>query len=194
VVTLTFKASGPNPADDPSIQFSTGGRSATFTIPANQTHAVFTAPQLAVQAGSVTGTITLTVGSLQAGGAALAGSGSVSGAMVVLPAAPMVRSAALVQTSGGFQLQVVGLSNTRELTQATVNFQPAAGSSLQTTQLVVPLAGVAQGWFQGTDSAPYGGQFTLTMPFAITGAGNVGAVTVTLSNSVGDSLTASASF
>src|SRR5207302_6145849 len=47
--------------DDPSVQFSSGGRSANFTIPANATHAAFSASQFAIQAGSVAGTIEFTV-------------------------------------------------------------------------------------------------------------------------------------
>ena len=42
-----------------------------FTIPANTTHAAFAAPQLALQAGSVAGSIDLSVESLDASGVAL---------------------------------------------------------------------------------------------------------------------------
>src|SRR5581483_5062418 len=47
-VTLTFVPASGLP-DDPAVQFSSGGRSASFTIPANGTRAVFAAPQLALQ-------------------------------------------------------------------------------------------------------------------------------------------------
>src|SRR5207237_10881614 len=53
--------------DDPSVQFSSGGRPATFTIPANDTHATFSVPRLAMQSGSVAGTIQFTVEALKAG-------------------------------------------------------------------------------------------------------------------------------
>src|SRR5262249_18993335 len=49
--------------DDPAVQFSIGGRSVAFTIPANATHATFASP-LAMQSGSVAGTIRFMVESL----------------------------------------------------------------------------------------------------------------------------------
>jgi hypothetical protein len=50
-------------------------------------------------------------------------------------------------------------------------------------------------WFQGAQSPQFGGQFVLTMPFTITGDLNsVNQVTVTLSNSAGNSQAVSATF
>ena len=48
--------------DDQAIQFSTGGRSVNFTIPANTMQAIFGsgATQLQFQSGTVAGTITVT--------------------------------------------------------------------------------------------------------------------------------------
>jgi transposase len=47
---------------DPSVQFSTGGRTVSFTIPANGTQAVFSngATTIKLQTGSVAGGITIT--------------------------------------------------------------------------------------------------------------------------------------
>ena len=59
-MTLTFAPNAANNADDPAIQFSTGGRSVPFTIPAGQTQAVFRVPEIAIQTGTTAGTITLT--------------------------------------------------------------------------------------------------------------------------------------
>jgi len=192
VLSLAFNPAGPNPADDPSIQFSTGGRTAAFTIPAGASHAVFASP-LALQTGSVAGTITLSLASLQAAGSPLTVSGATA-QVQVLPVAPVVAGVAMVATGDGFQVQIAGLSTTRELTQATVSFQPATGASLQTSSLVVPLASASQTWFQSSSAAAYGGQFTLTLPFTVTGGTNVvGSVTVILSNSVGDSPASAAS-
>ena len=185
-LTLTFNPAGPNPADDPSVQFSTGGRSVAFTIPANSTHAVFASP-LALQSGSVTGTISLSVASWQAGASPFPKSDATAQSQV-LPAVPTVASVSMVDTSGGFQVQIAGISTTRELTQATISFKAAAGSNLVTTQLVVPLGPGSQAWFQSAAAAAYGGQFSLTLPFTVSGGTNVvGSVSVILSNSVGDS-------
>jgi len=193
VVTLSFIPGGANPVDDPGVQFSTGGRSARFTIPANTAHATFPNSPFALQTGSVAGTIQLEVDSLQAGGATLSvapGSRQVQ----VAPAAPIVQNLSVVHTSGGFNLQFTAVSNTRDLTQAVVLFHAATGSALSTPQVTVPLNSVAQNWFQGTPSAAFGGQFGLMLPFTVEGAVSLDSVSVILSNSVGDSQAATASF
>ena len=111
--TLAFSPEGVNPMDDPSVQFSTGGRSVTFTIPANATHAAFGSGQFALQTGSVAGTITITIVTLQAGGAALAIPGGLTRTARVDPAPPVIRTLSVVHTSDGIQVQITGLSDTR---------------------------------------------------------------------------------
>jgi hypothetical protein len=59
-LTLAFKASGGN-VDDPMVQFATGGRSVSFTIPANSTQAQFAGKANAViSGGTLAGAMTLT--------------------------------------------------------------------------------------------------------------------------------------
>jgi hypothetical protein len=193
-MSLSFAASGPTTTDDPSVQFSTGGRSATFTIPANAAHATFGAPQFAVQTGSVTGSITLSVVSLQAEGTSLQIPPASDQTGTVTASPPLVRTLSLVHTQNGIQLQIVGLTDTRDLTQATVTFQPAPGTSLQNTQVIVPLSDVAKGWFQIPDSAAFGGQFGLTLPFTFQGNVSLSSVIVVLSNGSGDSQSVSANY
>ena len=192
-INVGFAPGGANPADDPSIQFSTGGRSAAFTIPANATHATFSAPQFAVQVGSVTGNLTFTIDSVQAAGTALPAPGPV--VVHVDAGPPSIRSATVTRTGGGFQLQVVAVSSTREITQATVNFHPSAGSNIQTATVNVPLMDVAKTWFQSGDSSAYGGQFTLTIPFTFSGVtGSLDSVSIILTNGVGNSQEVSAAY
>ncbi len=191
-VSLSFAPGGPNPQDDPSIQFSAGGRTATFTIPANATQADFGSSQFAVQTGSVAGTITINVVSLQAGGSSLPIPDGLSQTVQVNPVPPVIATIALVQTAGGIQVQITGVTDTRELTQVSVAFQPAPGTTLQTSQLTVPLTTGANAWFQSSSSAPFGGQFSLTLPFTFTGSVSLSSVSAVLSNSVGDSTAASA--
>jgi hypothetical protein len=74
--------------------------------------------------------------------------------MQVNAALPIIESMAVVHTAGGVQLQINGAADTRDLTQASVTFQPAAGTNLQTSQLTVPLTDVANAWFQSSSSAP----------------------------------------
>jgi hypothetical protein len=195
-VSLSFVPSGPNAMDDPSVQFSTGGRSATFTIAANASQATFGVPQFALQSGSVAGAITLSIGLLQADGAPvdLPSGSSQTITATVAAGPPVARTLSVVHTQNGVQLQIVGLSNTRELKQAAVTFQAAAGSSLTNSQVIVPLADVANGWFQTADSASFGGQFTLTLPFTFQGDVSLSSISVVLSNASGDSLSVSANY
>jgi hypothetical protein len=193
-LSLSFAPSGTNPVDDPSVQFSTGGRSAPFSIPAQTTHATFGAPQFGLQAGSVTGTITLKIVSLQAAGATLSIPDSATLTATIAAAAPLLRTLSVVHTQDGVQLQIVGLTNTRELTQASVTFQPASGTTLQNTVVTVPLSDVAKGWFQSAASAPFGGQFGLTLPFTFQGTVSLSSVSVVLTNSSGDSAPVSANY
>ena len=59
-ILLTFASNAVNPADDPAIQFASSSRTATFTIPANETQARFGSDShrgpMAFQSGTVAGT------------------------------------------------------------------------------------------------------------------------------------------
>jgi hypothetical protein len=193
-LSLAFAPGSANPVDDPAVQFSTGGRSATFTIPANATHASFGLGQLAVQTGSVAGTITFSVVSLQAGGSSLAVPDGLTLTANVGAGAPVIRTLAVVHTADGIQLQMTGLSNTREMTKASVSFQAAPGTTLQTSQISVSLSDVATGWFQSDASKTFGGQFGLTLPFTFNGSVSLSSISVVLSNGTGDSLAMSANY
>ena len=58
-IVVSFAADAEVAIDDSSIQFPTGGRTVNFTIPAGSTTAVFSTSQMALQTGTVAGTITL---------------------------------------------------------------------------------------------------------------------------------------
>jgi|HubBroStandDraft_1064217.scaffolds.fasta_scaffold01291_11 hypothetical protein len=190
-VTLAFQpdSSLASPADDPSIQFSTGGTSASFTIPANSTAPV----SFALQTGTVAGTITLTV-SWQAGGATLPSPAALTQTIQIAPAVPVITAVSATTTSSGFQVTVTGYSNTREASQAVLQFTPASGQTLQTTSVTVSLTSAATSWFQSSASDQYGSQFILTLPFTVSNgsASAIGSVSVQLVNSQGSSTSASA--
>jgi hypothetical protein len=174
--------------DDPAVQFSTGGRSVTFTIAANDTQATFSVSRLLLQSGSVAGALQFTVESLRAGNDTLPNPTSPIGSAQIPASAAVVRTVEVLRSTDGFNLVVVGASTTRELTSMTVRFRPPAGATLQTTEVTVPLTDPAKGWFQGSGSAQYGGQFTITLPFTfVGGASSIESVGVTLTNSVGPS-------
>ena len=190
-VTLAFvpESSLASPADDPSIQFTTGGNTASFTIPANSTAPV----SFAFQTGTVAGTITLTV-SWQADGAALAVPAALTQAIQIAPAVPVITAVTATTTSSGFQVVITGYSNTREATQANLQFTPASGQTLQTTSLTVSLTTATSNWFPESVSYPYGGQFTLTLPFSVSDgtASAIGSISVQLVNTQGTSTASSA--
>ena len=188
-ITLTFQPDAVNQADDPAIQFSTGGRTMAFTIP----HGTKPAVSFSLQTGSVAGTITLSV-TWQAGGVTLPERAGLSQTIQIAPSAPVITAVTASTTSTGFQVVVTAYSNTREVTQAVVQFTAAAGQTLETTSVTVPLTDAANTWFQAASSDQYGGQFILTLPFTVTGgaAGAIGSVSVTLTNTVGTSNSMSA--
>jgi hypothetical protein len=191
-LTLEFTPDAVSAADDPAIQFSSGGRTLNFTIPAGQTSAFSTAPT--VQTGTVSGAIKLTVG-LTAGGQDITPTPIPAVSVQVARSAPAVRTVQVVRTGGGFEVRVTGYSTPRQMTQAVFSFTATAQGGLQTTSLVVPLDTAFTAWYAGTPSAQFGSQFLYTQPFTVQGdIGAIASVTVTLTNSVGSSPPTSAPF
>jgi hypothetical protein len=188
-VTLTFQPSGPAARDDPSIQFSTGGRTLSFTIAAGNTHATFPASMVAFQSGTLAGTITLTVSSDLPGV-------TPSSAATVPPTAPGIQSTTVVTNGTGFQVQIAGFSNSRDLTAASFHFTAASGQTLQTSDLTVDLSSLASQWYSGTSSSQFGGAFLLVVPFTVQQGASSGlaSVSVQLRNTQGTSSAGSASF
>ena len=188
-VTLTFQSSAAAPADDPAIQFAGGGRTAAFTIPANSTQAVFSMNPVAFQTGTVAGTITLAVTSNLPGG-------TVSQAITVAAAAPSIQNATVTMTASGFQIQVTGYSNSRELTGASFHFTGASGQVVQTSDLTVSLSDPAHQWYSSSAASPFGGQFLIVVPFSLQqgAASGLASVNVQLMNTQSPSTPVTASF
>jgi hypothetical protein len=171
---------------DSTIQFSTGGRTADFNIPANETKAVFTVPDLGIQTGTVAGTIQLTA-RLSYGGADVTPAPAPSWSTRVERAAPVIRTAKLVRSAAGIEVQITGFCTAREVTQAVLRFTAASGSLLQTAEYTLPLEDAFAKWFQDPASVKYGSQFTFTQPFNLQGDPNaVSLESVTLSNRLGN--------
>jgi hypothetical protein len=188
--TISFEPDAVTPADDQTIQFATGGRTASFTIPANATQS----SSIALQTGSVSGTITLTF-ALQAVGVDLDASG-LSQTIKIARAAPAIQSVNVTRTASGFTIQVQGLSTPRELTEVNLHFTQASGANLQTTDLAESLTAVSKQWYQSQASAQFGSQFILVLPITASqgSATAVSGVSVVLKNSTGDSPKVSATF
>jgi large repetitive protein len=186
-LTLTFAPTSG--ADDPAVQFSTGGRTANITVPAGQTTG---ATSVGVQAGTVAGTITITA-QLTAAGQNVTPAPPPTKTIQVPATAPVITAISAASNSTGFTVSVTGYSSTRDVSTALFVFTAASGANLQTGQVSVPVSSLFTAWYQSSAAAPYGSQFTLTQPFTVNGnLQAVSSVAVTLTNSVGTSASASA--
>ena len=191
-ITLTF-APGSGP-DDPSVQFTTGGRTAAFTIPAGSSLAQFPGPTPSVQTGTVAGTITLTL-TLNAAGVDITPTPAPAQFLLVARTAPVITSATVTPTSGGFNLVLVGYSTTRDMISAAVTFTPTSGVTLASNSAPVSLSQVFTTWYQSPASAQFGSMFSLAIPFTIqNGANPLASLSVALTNSQGTSAAATAAF
>jgi len=189
-VTLTFAPTSGN-VDDPSIQFSSGGRSATFTVPAGQTVAVFPAT-VSLGTGTVAGTITLTL-HFEADGQDVTPSPAPTQVITIAPEAPVISKVTVSTTSGGIEVDVTGFSNTREMVSATFTFQAASGATLQGGTQTITVGPIFATWFSDATSDQYGSQFTFAQPFSLSGStSGIASVSVTLTNTKGTSTAASA--
>ena len=191
-LTLSFTPDPGINVDDKSISFITGGRTMDFDVPANTTTPVFSVPQAALQTGTVAGTIQITV-QLLAGDLDVTPSPAPGATVRIDRTAPVITNVKITSVANGFQIVVTGFSTTREVSTATFQFTPAAGSSLVASQVAVPTSSAAQQWFTDPSSADFGGQFTLVQPFTLQGA-TLSDVSVTLTNAQGTSQGARATF
>jgi hypothetical protein len=195
-LTLQFTPNPAAPVVDPAIQFSNGSGTVAFQIPAGQTSAVFTQSPLAMQTGTVAGSIVLTA-SATAGGVPVTLSNNPAVTVDLPQQAPAILSVSIQQSSSGFSVAVTGYSNTREIVQATFTFTPASGSQIQSTTFTLTDVSTAfQSWYGSAASDAFGSQFLYTQPFTITtgSASALQSVSVTLTNSQGASSAMSANF
>ncbi len=178
---------------DPALQFASGGRTLSFTVPANSIN-VTLAQSGAVQLGTVAGTATITLDQLRTAStnSDVPLPNRPSATIVVQRQAPMI-VAGSVQISGmtasGFAVELDGYSTPRDLRSATFIFSAASGTQLAgQTSHTVQLSTDSATWFSSTDGRDNGSRFHLRVPFTLSGSsGVVASVSVTLENSVGTS-------
>jgi len=188
-VNLVLTFTPVSGADDPSVQFSTGGRTAQETIAAGSTLAL---PALAIQTGTVAGTITITA-QLLAGSQNITPNPTPSLTLTVASLAPVISKVSAAATAGGFTISVVGYATSRSVTQALLQFTPAAGATVSSTSFTIPTTPLFTTWYGSTAAAPFGSQFTFTQPFTVSGSTtSLTSVSVTLTNAQGNSNTVSA--
>jgi hypothetical protein len=177
------------------VQFTTGGRTVTFQIPAGTSQAQFTPSAPSVQTGTVAGTITLTL-TLTAAGVDITPTPAPTQVLTIAKSAPVITSAAVTPTSGGFNLVLVGYSTTRDMVSAAITFTPTSGVTLASNSAPpISLGSIFTTWYQSAASAPFGSMFSLEIPFTIqNGTNPLASVSVALTNSQGTSAAATAPF
>jgi hypothetical protein len=188
-----------NSVSDPAVQFVTGGKVVPFVIPANGTDANFAGqgPQTFLQTGTVASTITLTPDfQTQDGSLDLTPSQPPNLQFAVASAAPTLLAVGLSNaTATAFTLSVTGYSTTRSVNTITVQFTPATGFNLGSSQATLDLRQSSLQWFQSSASTAFGGQFTVSVPFTLSGtvaAGQtllqtIASISATVSNDIGTS-------
>lgn len=183
-LTLAFTPDPPNTVTDPAVLFTNNTTTQTIPIPVSPT-ATITAVNFST--GSTAGTITLTI-KLTAGGVDVTPASLIPVAVTVPAAPPVVNSVTLTRSGNDITIAILGLSSTRDMTQAEFHFTPASGASLKTTDLTVDLTAPFTTWYQSTSSDDFGTTFLYTQPFTLSSdAKSVGEVSVTLTNSKGAS-------
>jgi hypothetical protein len=195
LVTLTFTPDSPSP-DGQEVLFTTGGRTVGFTVAANTTQVVFSGATPGVQVGTVSGTITLTL-KLTAAGIDVTPSSVTPTTLKIAKAAPVIKTATVTRTTGGFNLVVVGYATSREMVSAALTFTAAAGVTLSSSSATVSLSSAFTTWYADPTSAAYGSNFSLTMPFTIANGASTApltSVSVVLTNAQGSSTSASATY
>lgn len=176
-------------ADDPAIQFATGGRSVDFTIPAGTTDAVFSSGKtVQLQTGTVAGTITITP-TFTVSSVDVTPNPAPTAKMVVTAGPPQITNVQLgARTANSFEILVTGLSTPRQVSQINLAFTPASGATLQTANLFVNTDASFSTWFQSQTGISFGSQFTASVVVNVAGDVNaVQSVAVTASNAKGDS-------
>ncbi len=180
-------------SNDPTIQFSTGGRNASFRIPKGETSAIFSGdvtlnPFLTgTVAGTITASATFTVGD---SGVDITPDTDPEVVFTVNRAAPSLRSLALGSTGQGrFSILVTGYATSRTVTQLQIAFAETAGSNLATPNLTVDVLDSFLLYYSSSQSVGFGSVFTATINFTVEEGEfeDLSTVTITASNEVGQS-------
>jgi hypothetical protein len=171
-------------AGDSTIQFSTGGRSVDFNIPAGATEASFPTQNLALQTGTVAGAIRLTA-QLRTSDVDVTPNPAPTFTTRVERAAPVISNVAVTRASNSITVTVTGYSTAREVTEAVFRFT-ATGATLQSPEVRVSVENLFNTWFQDAASTRFGSQFRFAQQFTVQGDANLLSLeSVTLTNRVG---------
>lgn len=171
--TLTLSFVSNVFAQNPAVQFATGGRTVNFTIPANSTQAIFenNSNDIRLQTGSLAGTINITPVFATQGGLDITPTSAPNLTLNIASSVPNLTDIRMPTRSlNAFTITVVGYSTTRSLKQLTVKFTPRGDNKFNQTDIPVNVDSVAQAFFQGVQSQNSGGLFSISIPFSLLNA------------------------
>jgi streptogramin lyase len=196
VLTIVFTPAQSLPPD-PTVALLGGTCvadtcSVSFQISESQSSASFS-----LQTGTSAGTFQFSISGVTVAGAPVTLSSTPTASVPAPPEPPSITSVTIQQESGGFNVVVTGLSNTREITEADFTFTPVSGKQLQTSTFsLTDVTATFQSYYASDASLAFGSEFLYTQPFNFT-SGNIGtlqSVTVILKNTQGASSSVSANF
>ena len=184
-------------ANDPTIQFATGGRSAQFRIPKGETNAIFRG-NLASNpflTGTVAGTITLSATfATESGNVDITPDDAPEVEFTVNKAAPSLRTLVLGTTGQGrFSVQLTGFATSRTVSQLQITFAGVSGSNVTTPSLTAEVSTAFGTYYGSNQSASFGSQFTATVNFTVNDGEfeDLSSLSITASNENGQSNAAS---
>ena len=191
-LVMSFLANALNtPANyvDPAMQFAAGGTSINFTIAKGSKTAVLPGNGF-FSPGSVAGTLTFTLTRLLAGIDNVTPTPAPTKSFTIDRGVPVItpNSVKIINSSaGGFTVEVIGFSTSREVKSATMTFTASTISIDGGGTVTVDVTNAFNAYFSSVIGLTNGGAFKLDIPFTISGgdATGVTAVTLTLTNSVG---------
>lgn len=185
-VTLAFQPSTTGVNDDPTVTFSDGTRTATFSVADGATAGQFSAGStLAFQTGTTAGSLVFTA---TLGANTTQSTITIPAADIGIDAAVGVRNVVCVPadsycTPTNVELQINGWDNTRTTSQIVFHFFDASGNSIAPGDITVD---GSQPFTQYFATSAMGGVFGLHARFPVTGDANqVAAAEVRITNSMG---------
>ncbi len=179
------------------VVFTNGVQFINFTIPVGQTTVPLPA-NFALITGTATGAGQIAVSFRDSLGNNITAASVQPVVFSIAGTAPVISSFKISQPINGiYTATVSGYSSTLSMTTGVFTFTATTGTNLASSTITVPLAAAFANWYGTSQSNQYGGQFSLTVPFAFSVANGVStnpiaAATVTLTNSVGSTTSASA--
>jgi hypothetical protein len=196
-LNLQFNPLATPAADDPAIQFVTGGRSTNFRVPAGTTAGLFgdSPNSPGIQTGTVAGEIRITA-ALRRGGFDVTPNPAPTEIIVIPAVAPTISDLSVTRNASGLLLTVRGFSTPRNMTTATLTFTPRAGATVGSPlTFTVDVAAAFTAWYGSAASTQHGSRFQLTIPVTLTGdPADITGVSVQLRNSVAQGNLLSATF